>query len=83
MGRPVIRPPDPTEQFVRDSVDLGVAVDPTSVKHILTQLDWARLRSEELRLKLMEVRGEKCEHWVDGSGGDRVAIPVYGCRHCS
>jgi hypothetical protein len=73
---------DPTERFVRDSAELGVPVDPSSVKHVLVQLDWARSREAELRQKLMELRGEKCEHWIDGAGGARVAIPVFSCRHC-
>lgn len=73
---------DPTEKFVRDSVDLGVPVDPASVKHMLVQLDWARQRTEEQRQQLMELRGEKCEHWVAGPGTSRIPTPVYGCRHC-
>lgn len=71
------------ERFVRNCAELGVPVDPTSVKQVLGVLDRTRGRVADLQQQLREIRGEKCEHWLDGPGTSRVAIPEFGCRHCA
>jgi hypothetical protein len=71
------------ERFVRNCVELGVPIDPASVKQMLGVLDRTRERVSDLEQQLREIRGEKCEHWVDGPGSSRIPIPDFGCRHCA
>lgn len=71
-----------SETLVRYSVEHGVPSDAVAVADVLTSLDRARDRVAELERQLRELRGEKCEHWIDGPAGERIALPTFGCREC-
>jgi len=70
---------DDREMYVRHCVEFGTMVPPAEAGRVLADLDRARSRLRELEKQLRELRGEKCDHWIDGADGERIAICPWSC----
>lgn len=73
---------DHRESLARDLSAIGGLTPADATAHVLARLDSARKRIIELERQLRVLRGERCEHWVDGGEGERIAIPTLSCGEC-